>query len=472
MKRSIVGAVLVLVSACEPLDPGPGAGGGGGSLGGGGGPLGGGSGGGSGVCSGVEVISADTTWNGARSVTCNTLVGQNATLTIAAGSTLTFSPGITFEVQGSLRVEGTAASPVVMTGAAVWGPVLLSPAGAGRTLSLKNLTIRGAGEAAATPSAPYLGAGLAVDSPEASLLVEQVTVEGASGIGVVLRRGVFAPGSVGLTVRNAGSYALFVRQGALGTIPTGSYAANGRQGVLVGSAWSTRFAEGNRVTTDGLVRKLDVPYVFGTGTYKTDLVLSTVESGPPTFGTVPLLTLEAGVELRFSKVTTQALQSLINIDSAPDPGGTWRPLGALRAVGTAAAPIVFTSAEAVPAPGDWATIALEELDPRTLLDHVVIAYAGADARALSACLTNSPTAGGGSDKDGDAALQLFLHGTSGPGRSPIVNSTLRDSAGGGIYRAWSGTDFDLTATNTFTNIAWCRQTPIVVTTTCVPSACN
>jgi hypothetical protein len=306
----------------------------------------------------------------------------------------------------------------------------------------------------------------------AKLFVQNLTIDGATGIGLVLADGAFADGSSGLTIKNSGSYPLFVKAKAIGTVPSGTYATNAIAAVLVDTTFTSTFSGTTRITSDATIHTLDVPYSFGTGYAKTDLFVSTVDSGPPTFASIPLVTIEPGVIIRFPRVTfSGAAQSAVNVDSGPD-NGVWKPLGALKALGTASAPIVFTSGEASPAAGDWMSIILEELDPRTQLDHVEIAYAGANAGALGACNTGSPTAGGNSPFDGDAALQLFLHASTGPGRSPITNSSLHDSAGGGIYRAWDTVDLDLTASNTFSNIAWCGQTPIRIGSACVPATCN
>ena len=166
---------------------------------------------------------------------------------------------------------------------------------------------------------------------------------------------------------------------------------------------------------------------------------------------------------------TAPSQSGLSVTSAPD-NGIWKPLGAIHAVGTTANPIVFTSAEATPAPGDWVTISLSELDARTQFDHVEIGYAGANAAALGPCPTGSPTAGGNSPFDGDAAFQQFIN-TGSPGHVSLTNSAVHDSAGGGVYRAFADVAVDFTAGNTFTNIAWCRQTPVKVSGVCVPAMC-
>jgi len=476
MRSSLMVVVVLLLTGCLLEEEG-GTGGGGeaGGAGGGGaaGGTGGTGGGQGGVCtSSLLAVNSDTTWSGTVDLTCDAVVGLNAVLTIAPGTTVRVSPGRFFKVTGGLKVEGTPAAPVTMS--AVGGPWSFSfDTGPGRMLSLRNVTISGAGDTVAAETSMTLGAGVFADLRESRLFVENVTISGSTGFGLAMVSGAFAAGSTNLRIQGSGSYPLFVKAGALTTIPAGSsLAGNAKDGVVVESAFTTRFSTQTRLITTGTIRKLDVPYVVGLGAVKTDLVISTVESGPPTFTNIPVITIEPGVELRFSKVRDpNAYQSLINVDSAPD-NGVWKPLGVLRAIGTAAAPIVFTSNEQTPAPGDWATIALEELPAETQLDHVVIAYAGADARALGACPTGSPSGGGSSPLDGDAALQLFVQAASGPGHNPLTNSEIRSSAGSGVYRAWSQTQLDMTAGNTFTGIAWCRQTPIIVGTTCNPMMCN
>ncbi len=474
IRRSLVLGVVTLMACSEAPPDGTGGGTGGSGGGATGGSSGGGTGGGGSPCYlGLADISADTTWSGDLTVDCRVIVREGATLTVAEGTTLRLGAG-TFDVYGSLAVEGTTAHPVsfVRAGTQPWGPLLFQ-SGYGtrtRTLSLKHATLTGAGDPAAVETSTTMGAALVQEATDTPVYVQDLTVDGASGVGLAMR-GAFAAGSSALTVKGSGSYAMFVTFQHLGTVPSGTYAANAKPAILTGTAWRSPFSESTRITTDATIKKLDVPYVVGTGAFDSSLVISTVQSGPPTFTTIPLVTIEAGVEVRFSKVkSTTGRQTRLNIDSAPD-NGPWKALGALKALGTAASPIVFTSNEPTPAPGDWATIALEQLDPRTSLDHVVIAYAGANAGALGACATGAPTTGGGSPYDGDAALQQFMN-VGAPSRSPITNSVIRDSAGGGIYRAFSGADVDFMATNTFSNIAWCKQTSVRIGNACVPATCN
>ncbi len=92
------------------------------------------------------------------------------------------------------------------------------------------------------------------------------------------------------------------------------------------------------------------------------------------------------------------------------------------------------------------------LDPRTVIEHAVIACAGADSQTRGVCASNAA-----GDNDADSAVIVYPLGESAPERAFITNSTLRDSANGGIYRSWQGADLDFTAGNTFERIAGCRQ---------------
>jgi hypothetical protein len=83
--------------------------------------------------------------------------------------------------------------------------------------------------------------------------------------------------------------------------------------------------------------------------------------GPDT----PVLTLEAGVEVRFEK-----WGGMVIGDDTLGPGE-------LRAEGTAAAPILLTAHSDTPKPGDWQGVTLHGRDSgSSTLSHVTIEYAG------------------------------------------------------------------------------------------------
>jgi parallel beta-helix repeat protein len=95
---------------------------------------------------------------------------------------------------------------------------------------------------------------------------------------------------------------------------------------------------------------------------------------------ITTLTIEPGVEVRFDP----GVQLAVGYSSG-DPG-------ALVAVGTAESPILFTSNNATPAPGDWYNIKFNSTadSDTSIMDHCVVEYAGWGGGALN-IYQSSPT---------------------------------------------------------------------------------
>jgi hypothetical protein len=74
---------------------------------------------------GIEgTIQADTTWSGTIRIKAATTIPVGVTVTVAAGTTINFANSAAIAVQGTLRVEGTAAAKVTAQsepGATYWG---------------------------------------------------------------------------------------------------------------------------------------------------------------------------------------------------------------------------------------------------------------------------------------------------------------------------------------------------------------
>jgi hypothetical protein len=130
--------------------------------------------------------------------------------------------------------------------------------------------------------------------------------------------------------------------------------------------------------------------------------------------------------------------------------GTNPATGALVAVGTAASPIVFTSAEAQPAAGDWLGITFGQVpDASDRIDFARVEYAGgASSSGSDSCPSTA-------FNTSDAAIRIF-----GPPASAFVtNTTINASKAHGIDRGYrSDTKLDFLPTNTFQAIALCKQT--------------
>lgn len=81
----------------------------------------GGGGGGGGATSKDDHITTDTTWSGAMTVAKPMTVDRGVTLTIAAGTTVSFAPSTGITALGIVDVQGTKASPVHLSPATVGG---------------------------------------------------------------------------------------------------------------------------------------------------------------------------------------------------------------------------------------------------------------------------------------------------------------------------------------------------------------
>jgi hypothetical protein len=120
--------------------------------------------------------------------------------------------------------------------------------------------------------------------------------------------------------------------------------------------------------------------------------------------------------------------------------------GALVAKGSAARPIVFTSAEGAPQKEDWIGLTFgSKPDPKDALDHVIVEYAGQEILADS----------------GSCAREHRRHAISFAGGQPdrafITNSTISHCTNG-INSGWRGTPIDLAATNSFNDVTGCLLT--------------
>lgn len=207
----------------------------------------------------------------------------------------------------------------------------------------------------------------------ASVSIKNTTVRESKSVGIKMEAGATLRSFTGNSLINntLGPISLFPND--VGQLGTGTYQPNDVNAINV---------NGGTVSKDQTWGNLGVPYLIH------DDVVVRADTGSAQ------LTLTAG--------STLALDPTVNL--------VVRKSGGLAAVGTAAAPITFTSSKATPAPGDWGNIALysDSADASNKFDHVVIAYGGNDKTYGSFWIENGASAS-------------------------IANSTLRDSASYGLF---------------------------------------
>jgi hypothetical protein len=379
--------------------------------------------------------TADETWTAAGSPH---VVGAN--LSIAAGRTITVEPcaivqikgGVGMLVEGKLVAVGSADQPISIgrgDAATAWTSI---EARKGAELRFAYVTVDGGGNSNGSAPTQFGALDIRGDQDAATQPIfsaDHVTVKGSQSLGVRVREGGgFAQGSKDLAITGGASFPISIWARAAGTLPSGTYTGNGTDEIILPAAGGP-----DDIKEDTTFAARGVPYRIGGPTGGKMLTVGGT-------GSVPLLTIEPGVTLRFEK------DARIDVDSASGAA-----TGALRAVGTAEKPIVFTSAAATPAAGDWVGIVIEgPPDARDAIGHAKISFAGGASQISSFDCPGPMNAGFANE-----GAILVVGGQ--PATAFVTNTTIESSAGDGIVRGWTGDLVDLLATNTFTNVTRCNQ---------------
>ncbi len=384
---------------------------------------------------------------GAHLVRGDVTLGEGVTLTIEPCARVRFArdASLTAARPGArLVAEGTAQLPITFEGdgGARWSQVTvehparaslrhvrLSDGGGDRFHGHATLVLRGDG---ATPAKPVA-------------LVDHVTVEGSMGPGVRAdRAGTFAPGSTGLAVTRSGGdavpFAVVIGEHAIDALPSGAYTGNRVDEVLV----SPEGANGRGgLQEDATLRDRGVPYRIGDSAVDRFAIGAGGRDAPRR----TTLTIEPGVVMRFHPGVRLEVEHFT---------GDFAASGVLRAVGTAARPVVMTSAAPSPRPGDWMGLWYGGVPAaENRLEHVTLEYTGHDCGCVLATC---------SDVRGDEAAIIF---TAAPATAFVRDTRIAHGSGHGVFRGWRGAASpDFMATNTFEDMGGCAQTLPYLTNGC------
>jgi hypothetical protein len=379
-----------------------------------------------------ETWTADT---GPHIVSGEFRIRNGSTLTVEPCATVLLKAGASIELGmggEKLIARGSADRPITIgqQDNAPWATIEVAHPG---RMELTHVTVAGGGDDKFRPGALSMR-GDQKTPFKPVLLVQHVRI-GARGHGVYSRSNAgFDPASSDLVITASGApgalQPLRLGDGTMATVPPGTYTGNMADEILV-EAETTNAASG--IQESFTLRDRGVPYRVATNLRVTS----------PPGGTPATLTIEPGVRVRFDK------GRVFDIGHATaTPAGS----GILVAQGTADKPIVFTSAAATPAAGDWAGLFYKSMPrPENRLSHVRVEYAGGSCQCGLIQCGNS---------NNDAAI--IVNADTPAGAVPpafITNVTIAHSAGHGIFRNWLSTGGpDFTAGNTFDDVAGCRQT--------------
>ena len=405
-------------------------------------------------------IGANETWAGGgvtHSVPGSISINGPATVTIqpcaivslAANATITVNAGASLVAAGT--GPGGSISFVRANSTQPWG--ILRGTSATSLIDLSWTTLQGGGAFGGqygNPAIAAVGNGYFV-APVATVRVNNVVLDSPQGGGVYFDAGgMFTADSTGLTVQGAPGYVLSMGMMSLGSVPAGSYASPSNALPMVNVVGTFN------VTVDTTIHNY-LPVRIQSGGFTV---------APAAGNTTPVtLTVEPGARVLFPKASATTPGARVIFGTNGNPPNNL--VGVLNAQGTAAQPIVFTSGEAAPAPGDWVGLWLDTA-VGSRLDHVVIEYAGAPSGISAANCKPAPPDNAGLFV-GDFSNQYV------PPANLLTNSTIRFSAGYGIDAIWQTTANntpDLSATNTFTGNALCAQTFNSVSGVCPSLGCT
>jgi len=396
-------------------------------------------------------VTADETWAGdgvTHSVVSSFTIRAPATLTIQPCALVALAPGVDITVAGDtsgnrpakLLTTGTDATTAFVaflpaTTNQPWG--FLHGVNAQSLIEL-NFTIleqAGAGGNFSLFAAIYMSGTGSFAIPGPVLKVNHLVIDRPVGAGIYLDSGsAFTSDSDLLMVMNAPAHPLAMNMMAVGSIPPFLGTANAYDEALVIGPSEDVFAD--------LTINANIPIHITSDVNVEDTSASHL---PVTLTVLP------GAELRFDPVAHAGDEGIRMVfGGTGNPGSN--PVGQLIAVGTPAAPILFTSAAATKAPGDWAAVVLLEAGA-SQLDYVTIEYAGAPNGFVSAnCRPTGTT---------DQAGLLVGSADFIPSAGILANSTIQFSAGFGIDAIWANSspnEPDISGGNVFSNNARCAQT--------------
>ncbi len=375
-------------------------------------------------------IAGDTTWTAANSpyvVTGNVYVYKDssnaATLTIEAGVTVKFNSNVRLQIGhgynlGILIVNGTADAPVLFTSAGEspapgdWGGIYFQDKTVDAKTVLNHFTVEYAGSGT--------NAGIYLENAAPTLnngLFQENSGVGLYGYGsnssAVIENSTFT--------NNAGS-GIYFQDNSSPVIRDNTFIGNDEYGLRFHPGVNLENMTGNAGEGSNGIR-IDAGTVNWKSTWHANDGLPYVVTGNVTVckdsSTPAVLTIEAGSIVKFEGNTRLQI-------------GYGYDLGTLKVNGTAAAPVLFTSAGDTPAPGDWRGIYFQNktVDADTVLSHFTVEYAGFETKAGIYLENAAPTL-----KNGLFQMNrgFGLSGYGSTSSAVIENSTFTANAGSGIY---------------------------------------
>jgi flagellar hook assembly protein FlgD len=386
-------------------------------------------------------IFTDTTWTYAGSPYI--VIGNIFVYGTSSEPTLTIEPGVEVRFnglyylsigyslyKGRLVAQGTSANPIIFTSNNA------SPA-AGNWYGIRfynHATTESSLDYVTVEYAGYQYGSIYISNSSPSINNSSIINNANKGIDIT---GNSAPLITNSVISSNVTYGIYVANNSTPLISSTAISSNGSYAISISANDAGGLGAGNSANSNGIYGiELRASTIASDSTWPYQPVPYIVTGNISVYGisTEPTLTIEPGVEVRFSGLY------YLNI-------GYSSYKGRLAVQGTSANPIIFTSSNASPAAGNWYGIRFyNHATTESSLDYVTIEYAGYQYGGIyisnsSPTITNSTIRR--SKYDG-----MYMAGDSAPA---ITYSVISDNSSEGVYVSGTNASVAFITNTTFEN---------------------
>jgi len=349
----------------------------------------------------TAIAGAEVWEEGLHLVTCDLVV--NGSLTIMPGATVYMSSERSLKVNGKLVAQGTATKPIKFlpannsTTAGAWGHISFSAtASAESILDYCEIKYGGKGSTFFYPGFEYFSSWGTVHLKDCQVTINNTTIQNGAAYGLVLTDNATLKSFLNNTFTTNTKSPVRMPVKVLHQLGSTSKFINEKDIEVVGADYLS-------LTGDVTWYKQDVPYSI---------------DGRIGLSTGFSITVQPGCTLKFDS------------EGAVDNAYFETRDGSLKAIGTAAEPILFTSSKAIKQRGDWGGLILGS---NSVLKYCIIEFAGAEYRSgYKRAVTLYGTAIADNCTIGESAGLGMDVGSS---TATVRSNTIKDCAGIGIYVA-------------------------------------
>lgn len=310
--------------------------------------------------------------------TSTVTIAAAATLTIDPGVIVKFNTGVALIINGKLTAIGSTGSPITFTSSAAtpapgnWQDIrFVSGSNPASRISYATISYGGATNSrslylnSSSPTIDHVTVSYSsVDGIRVNVgtpTLDQVTVTNCTGDGMMITGTASTPTVTNSTFSSNGGEGIDIQSGGGINLSTSNFTNNTSYGIKTVAGTRLNGLTGLTFSGNGSGTKDGIQHAGGT------ISINEVWHAGPTWFVTAATTVAATWSLTIDPGTTMKLSS----------AGELTVLGKLTAIGTTGSPIVFTSAAATPASGDWRRVSFGSgSSSASRLAYATVSYGG------------------------------------------------------------------------------------------------